>query len=189
MLFSAPSSGSPTSSFGDATFEGELSPEDLFNMFFGAGPVSADGSGDLSCRAHGTNVWSDAIRSVCLWTWGFFLDPWLYAMRTATRTATDSEISRLVAHFSLFSDTYSHLALYSIWVLPEGPHLSFEASEQFNLKRRPRDWGCSITSIRPSFFAVTKQRNCASRADRWKRHSRSAALRSEGRSEIYAGNL
>jgi DnaJ homolog subfamily B member 12 len=37
MSSSGPSPGFATSPFGGATFEGELSPEDLFNMFFGGG--------------------------------------------------------------------------------------------------------------------------------------------------------
>ena len=49
-------SGFPTSSFDGAAFEGELSPEDLFNMLFGGGPGFASSPGDLSCRAHRMNV-------------------------------------------------------------------------------------------------------------------------------------
>jgi hypothetical protein len=45
---SGTSAGFPTSSFGGTAFEGELSPEDLFNMFFGGGPSFATGPGDLS---------------------------------------------------------------------------------------------------------------------------------------------
>lgn len=37
MSSSGPSPGFATSPFGGATFDGELSPEDLFNMFFGGG--------------------------------------------------------------------------------------------------------------------------------------------------------
>jgi DnaJ homolog subfamily B member 12 len=37
MSSSGSSPGFATSPFGGATFEGELSPEDLFNMFFGGG--------------------------------------------------------------------------------------------------------------------------------------------------------
>ena len=36
-MSSGPTSGFATSPFGGGTFEGELSPEDLFNMFFGGG--------------------------------------------------------------------------------------------------------------------------------------------------------
>jgi DnaJ family protein B protein 12 len=56
MSSSGPSSGFATSSFGSTGFEGELSPEDLFNMFFGGGPGFGAGPGDISCRAYGTNV-------------------------------------------------------------------------------------------------------------------------------------
>lgn len=57
MSSSGQSSGFPTSSFGGAAFEGEMSPEDLFNMFFGGGPgFTAGGPGDPLCRTHGRNV-------------------------------------------------------------------------------------------------------------------------------------
>jgi hypothetical protein len=36
-MSSGPTSGFATSPFGGGTFDGELSPEDLFNMFFGGG--------------------------------------------------------------------------------------------------------------------------------------------------------
>jgi hypothetical protein len=47
MSSSGPSSGFPASAFGGTTFEGELSPEDLFNMFFGGGTGFTTGPGDL----------------------------------------------------------------------------------------------------------------------------------------------
>jgi hypothetical protein len=61
MSSSGPSSGFTTSSFSgsfngsfNGSFEAELSPEDLFNMFFGGGgPASSTGSGDLFCRVIG----------------------------------------------------------------------------------------------------------------------------------------
>jgi DnaJ family protein B protein 12 len=54
MSSSGPPSGFPASAFGSNTFEGELSPEDLFNMFFGGGgPSFATGPGDLLCRVMG----------------------------------------------------------------------------------------------------------------------------------------
>ncbi len=58
MSPSGPSSGFPASAFGGTTFEGELSPEDLFNMFFGGGggPAFTTGPGDLLCRVHVLNV-------------------------------------------------------------------------------------------------------------------------------------
>jgi hypothetical protein len=43
---SSRASGFP-SSFGNGRFEGELSPEDLFNMFFGGSSVNAFGSSDF----------------------------------------------------------------------------------------------------------------------------------------------
>jgi DnaJ-class molecular chaperone len=57
MSSSGSSSGFPASSFGGTAFEGELSPEDLFNMFFGGGgPAFGAGPGDLSCRNHRSNA-------------------------------------------------------------------------------------------------------------------------------------
>lgn len=53
MSSSGPSSGFPASAFGGTTFEGELSPEDLFNMFFGGGSSFTTGPGDLLCRVMG----------------------------------------------------------------------------------------------------------------------------------------
>jgi hypothetical protein len=55
-MSSGSSSGFPTSAFGSTAFEGELSPEDLFNMFFGGGPAFAAGPGDLPCRAYVRNI-------------------------------------------------------------------------------------------------------------------------------------
>ena len=53
MSSSGPS-GFPTSAFGGGTtFEGELSPEDLFNMFFGGGTGFTTGPGDLLRRVMG----------------------------------------------------------------------------------------------------------------------------------------
>jgi DnaJ homolog subfamily B member 12 len=53
MSSSGPPSGFPASAFGGTTFEGELSPEDLFNMFFGGGSAFASGPGDHLCRVMG----------------------------------------------------------------------------------------------------------------------------------------
>jgi DnaJ family protein B protein 12 len=53
MSSSGPSSGFPASAFGGTTFEGELSPEDLFNMFFGGGTGFNTGPGDLLLRYMG----------------------------------------------------------------------------------------------------------------------------------------
>ena len=53
MSSSGHSSGFPASAFGGTTFEGELSPEDLFNMFFGGGPAFGAGPGNLLCRVMG----------------------------------------------------------------------------------------------------------------------------------------
>ena len=56
MSVSGPSSGFPTGLFGDSAFRGELSPEDLFNTIFDEDSGLGANPGDLSFRAHGTNI-------------------------------------------------------------------------------------------------------------------------------------
>jgi hypothetical protein len=58
MSSSGPSSGFQTSPFSD----GELSPEDLFNMFFGGGTGMAfsTGPGDIPCRVYEPNARSNS---------------------------------------------------------------------------------------------------------------------------------
>ena len=53
MSSSGPSSGFLASAFGSNTFEGELSPDDLFNIFFGGSSGFTTGPGDPFCRIMG----------------------------------------------------------------------------------------------------------------------------------------
>ena len=60
MSSSGPSSGFQTSPFGGATFEGELSPEDLFNMFFGGGAAFSTGPGNLPRKVYEPSTYSNS---------------------------------------------------------------------------------------------------------------------------------
>ena len=124
MSSSGPSSGFPTNAFGGAAFEGELSPEDLFNMFFGGGPAfGAGGPGELSCRAHGTNIRSDC-HPQCLppaLDLGVFAQPVFIHIRNAHDRKIRNRLLRGLFSFSSFlssSCLHSPYSLLSRTYLP-----------------------------------------------------------------------
>jgi len=70
-MSSGSTSGFATSPFGGGSFDGELSPEDLFNMFFGGGagfgggPFGGGGPGKFSeCRATWTLISAQSLPPV-----------------------------------------------------------------------------------------------------------------------------
>jgi DnaJ family protein B protein 12 len=131
MSSSGPSAGFPTSSFGGTAFEGELSPEDLFNMFFGGGPAFAAGPvftasfGPAGFRT--TRVHTQRAR------------PQEQQQEPATPRSLFVQLLPLLILFA-FSLLSALPNMFSTPSVPD-PRFSFEASTRFNLKRTTQALG------------------------------------------------
>jgi len=129
---SGPSSGFATSPFGGATFEGELSPEDLFNMFFGGGATF--GSGPVFATSFGpgggfrtTRVHTSRGR------------PQEQQQEPATPRSLFIQLLPLLFLFG-FPLLSAISSLFSTPPVPD-PRFSFESSSRFNLKRTTQALG------------------------------------------------
>jgi len=132
MSSSGPSSGFATSPFGGATFEGELSPEDLFNMFFGGGGT-AFSSGPVFTASFGpggfrtTRVHTSRGR------------PQEQQQEPATPRSLFVQLLPLLFLFA-FSLLSAIPSLFSTPPVPD-PRFSFESSSRFNLERTTQALG------------------------------------------------
>jgi DnaJ family protein B protein 12 len=131
MSSSGPSSGFATSSFGSTGFEGELSPEDLFNMFFGGGP--GFGAGPVFTASFGpggfrtTRVHTQRAR------------PQEQQQEPATPRSLFVQLLPLLILFG-FSLLSALPNLFSTPSVPD-PRFSFEASSRYNMKRTTQSLG------------------------------------------------
>jgi len=132
MSSSGPSSGFPASAFGGTTFEGELSPEDLFNMFFGGG--SAFTTGPVFTTSFGPG--------------GFRTT----RIHTTRGRPTQDQQQEPATPRSLFVQLLPLLILFGFSLLSALPNLlstppvpdprfSFETSTRFNLRRTTQALG------------------------------------------------
>jgi len=136
MSSSGMSSGFQTSPFAGATFEGELSPEDLFNMFFGGGGFgggAAFSSGPVFTASFGpggfrtTRVHTSRTR------------PQEQQQEQATPRSLFVQLLPLLVLFA-FSLLSALPNLFSTPPTPD-PRFSFEPSSRFNMERTTQSLG------------------------------------------------
>jgi len=121
-------------SFGGG-FEGELSPEDLFNMFFGGGQMGgATFGGSFGGGPIFTTFGPGGFRTTRVRTGG--------APQQQQNNQPRSMIMQLLPLFILFGFTLLN-ALPSLFSMPTtpDPHVSFSTSSRFNVERRTAGLG------------------------------------------------
>ncbi|KAH9066701.1 DnaJ-domain-containing protein [Lactarius vividus] len=135
-MSSGPTSGFATSPFGGGTFDGELSPEDLFNMFFGGGAGftnSPFGGGPVFSASFGPG----GFRTTRVHT---------------TRPRQQAQQQEQATPRSLFAQVLPLLILFafslisavpSLFTAPRvpDPRFSFEPSARFNVERKTQSLG------------------------------------------------
>ncbi|KAH9967240.1 hypothetical protein BC827DRAFT_1123530 [Russula dissimulans] len=136
MSSSGPSSGFATSPFGGATFEGELSPEDLFNMFFGGGTAFSSGPGDSTC-VFTASFGPGGFRTTRVRTSRG--RPQEQQQEPATPRSLFVQLLPLLFLFA-FSLLSALPSLFSTPPVPD-PRFSFQSSSRFNLKRTTQTLG------------------------------------------------
>lgn len=128
---SGSTSGFATSPFGGATFDGELSPEDLFNMFFGGG--AGFGGGPVFTASFGpggfrtTRVHTSRPRQQAR------------QQEPATPRSLLAQVLPLLILFA-FSLISAFPNLFTIPRVPD-PRFSFEPSARFNVERKTHTLG------------------------------------------------
>ncbi|KAI0255909.1 hypothetical protein BJV78DRAFT_1118654 [Lactifluus subvellereus] len=134
MSSSGPSPGFATSPFGGAAFDGELSPEDLFNMFFGGG------------SAFGGNFGGGPVFTASFGPGGF------RTTRVHTARARPQQPQEPAAPRSIFIQLLPLILLFGfslISAIPDlfitppvpDPHFSFKGSSRFNVERTTKALG------------------------------------------------